>query len=353
MRVDAYAGVGFGHLKRCLTIAECFRHRGENVFFTLCGDSIATGLVRDAGYDVYLVQGDAGFSDQANAIGDQNLENADIAVLDLAHSFAIRDSQGFSSYLRAVKQNCFTVLIDSFGAQSLRENVAELCCDVLVSPYLGEQKSEYDIEYAEFLGVHYFVLDSAYLDMRDKQINEYAKKLLITCGGSDPTLVSSRVLNALGKFDKRVLDIKLVIGPGFSDRLERELLRIADASPHNVIFVKAPDNLSEAMEWCDLAIATSGLTKYELAATGTPAILMSIDQSHDAVNQNFSCANSVIDLGVVSKVSDVDLTDSFWNLLEDRESRIQLSMAGRSLVKGDGAHNLVDGILSYKTSSGS
>lgn len=348
IRVDAYPEIGYGHLKRCLIIADNIRQRGENVFFVLAGDSAAAEEIQKEGFDLHQISVGISFSEQANAIDVCDFENVSITILDLSHSIAIKESQGLALYLKEISNKSFTVLIDSFGVQSLRENVPALICNILVSPYVGEQKSKQDIKYTELLGVDYFVLDTPYINSSKKKIREFANRVLITCGGSDPTSVSFKILNALNTSTKRTLDVKVVVGSGFSSELNQSLLKLSDTSPHNVSLIKNPNNLSAEMAWCDIAISTSGLTKYELAATGTPTILMSIDQSHDDVNQYFTISKTALDLGIADDISDTTLIDSMWVLLENDKERSRQSLAGQNLINGNGTQKLVNEILKYK-----
>ncbi len=345
IRVDAYPEVGYGHLKRCLVIADNFRQREGNVFFLLAGDSTAATEIQNAGFDLVEISKETSFSEQIKTIELYDFKNVGITIIDISHSRAIQDSEGLALYLKELTNKSFTVLIDSFGIQSLRENIPKLFCNVLVSPYVGEQKSTKQIKYKELLGVDYYVLDTAYQNYRKKNIRKSANRVLITCGGSDPSWISRNILQAINSDKKRTLDIKVIVGSGFSSELKETLLKLAECSPHNVGLVISPDNLSSEMSWCDIAIATSGLTKYELAATGTPAVLMSIDSIHDAVNQFFMSEKSAMDLGVFESVSGKKLSYSIWELLEDDDERLRQSLAGQKFISSKGANNLIDEIL--------
>ena len=71
-----------------------------------------------------------------------------------------------------------------------------------------------------------------------------------------------------------------MLGPLIDVALADSVRDACNASHHNYEVVVSPPDLLEYMRWCDVAIATSGLTKYELAASGTPAIIFSIDNEH-------------------------------------------------------------------------
>ena len=91
------------------------------------------------------------------------------------------------------------------------------------------------------------------------------------------------------------------------------------------------------MRWADLAIATSGLTKYELAATGTPAILISPDQIHTTANEPFAALGSAVDLGWIQRVTPSELASKVRSLLDDTEQRGAMACAGMRAVDGRGA----------------
>jgi spore coat polysaccharide biosynthesis predicted glycosyltransferase SpsG len=93
------------------------------------------------------------------------------------------------------------------------------------------------------------------------------------------------------------------------------------------------------MLWCDLAIAASGLTKYEFAATGTPALVFSIDAIQEASNQSFAATGSVVDLGLHPTPDSI--AGQTLRLLGDHPLRKTMAAAGRTLVDGAGTQRLI------------
>src|SRR3546814_10324367 len=79
------------------------------------------------------------------------------------------------------------------------------------------------------------------------------------------------------------------------------------------------------MLWCDLAISATGLTKYELAATGTPAILLSHDRAHAENNLAFAELGAAVDLGEIALLSDITIAETVRALLQDAARRARRS----------------------------
>lgn len=113
----------------------------------------------------------------------------------------------------------------------------------------------------------------------------------------------------------------------------------AKISRHQVEVIESPDSLVRHMLWSDICIATSGLVKYELATTGTPALLISIDPDHDVANEPFRVAETSLDLGILPSKEVIAGTTT--RLLLDYELRKTFSIKGRKLVDGKGASKLV------------
>ena len=135
----------------------------------------------------------------------------------------------------------------------------------------------------------------------------------------------------------------MIVGPLFSYDLANALAARAAGSRHAIELLHAPEGLAEHMLWSDLAVAASGLIKYELAASSTPDVLMSIDRSHDVVNRPFAKMGSVRDLGVDFGPESIAQTVS--DLLRDCAARSAMAAAGRRLVDGKGAERLITDII--------
>jgi spore coat polysaccharide biosynthesis predicted glycosyltransferase SpsG len=124
----------------------------------------------------------------------------------------------------------------------------------------------------------------------------------------------------------------------FSAESVANLKRMVARSHHHIVLVTAPPTLLNEMLWCDVAIGANGLTKYELAATATPALLFSIDAHHDLVNRPFAARQTSIDLGI--GVSPEKIGQEVSGLLGNVALRSSMAKCGRMLVDGGGVERL-------------
>jgi len=346
IRVDAFEKVGYGHLKRCLILAESLRDKGEVPIFLVAGDDCAIKQVQDKGFDCMRISCAASFNEQAASIANDIPKTIRCVVSDIAHGVALNKPDGLELYLRVLGNQFEHVIIDAFGVQSLRQNLNAITGRMIVSPYAGEDTEDRDVPYKVLLGPQYFMFDAAYSSVGVKEIKLHAHRVLVTCGGSDPTGVTRKVLASLALCPKRTLEVRVIVSSGFSSVYRDEIHKDALRLPHDVKVIENLSHLANEMMWCDIAISTSGLTKYELAVTGTPAILLSIDASHYDVNQAFSEIGSAMDLGVADDVSEKRLMESMLVLLDNQKLRRRQSENGRKLVDGLGTKRVTESIFS-------
>jgi spore coat polysaccharide biosynthesis predicted glycosyltransferase SpsG len=98
------------------------------------------------------------------------------------------------------------------------------------------------------------------------------------------------------------------------------------------------------MLWCDLAITGSGLTKYEMAVTGTPSLQLSFSEDHAAVNESFVKNGTAKHLGVYDAVSLRSISEEITGLLDNFGKRRFMSEAGKGLLDGLGTGRLIEAI---------
>ncbi|MBL4876838.1 MAG: hypothetical protein JKY10_10155 [Cohaesibacteraceae bacterium] len=341
----ANSDIGFGHLNRCLSIASIVADKNVVVEFTIFGDDSVSSIMDKTCYKYSL-------SSSSDLLNVTNIETTvinnhfDVALIDLIHpSFFYRRDNTDEIFRKISEYAHIVVVIDSLGEQSLAVQLPNATIDILVVPYALDESSLSRINGVGIRQIHgtdYALLSSAYLSAPLRVARENANRILVTCGGSDPTEMSLIVLEGLELLESQI-EIHVVIGPLFKNILKAKIEVFRASSLHKITLVVDADNLAGHMLWCDIAISASGLTKYELAATGTPAIVVSVDTKHELDNRPFAALGTAIDMGVSPPSSKIaEKTFKLLNNLLLRESMMQ---TGLKLFDGKGALRLMAEIM--------
>lgn len=331
--------IGLGHLNRCLSVAAVAAESGAAPRFVVFGEGRAAEQVSDAGYPVQILP----VADLARGFRG---EPVDAAVVDVVYPAFFCDGNVPAHLFRPLRQTAKVVAaIDSLGQETLAEREGDIPADFLVVPYAladADRARLVKVGCDVLSGPDFALLSSEYIGLPEPASRIKADRVLVTCGGSDPLAWTFAVICALDDIADP-LTVRVIVGPLFAPALRVEVAECAAASVHRVELVDAPDSLAAHMQWCDVAIAASGLTKYELAATGTPTVLFSIDEFHDQNNRAFAALQIAEDLG--ASPSRTTITAAARALLGDRNYREAMSAAARRVVDGRGAQRLIAKIM--------
>ena len=104
--------------------------------------------------------------------------------------------------------------------------------------------------------------------------------------------------------------------------------------------VEGADDLSIEYANADVALCAFGVTAYELAASGIPAIYLGLNDDHVASASAFADAGMGISLGLAGKVSDAEIARNVQWLLNKPNVRREMRTAGAFADgwSGRGAH---------------
>jgi spore coat polysaccharide biosynthesis protein SpsF len=158
--------------------------------------------------------------------------------------------------------------------------------------------------------------------------------LLVAMGVSDPHGLTLRMARALAPLDS-VFRVRFVIGTGMKDG--STVARGLVALKKNYETVEGADDLSTAYASADVALCAFGVTAYELAACGIPAIYLGLTPDHASSASAFADAGMGISLGVADQVADADVLRTVQWLLNKPAARREMRNAGLSLMDGQGA----------------
>lgn len=323
---------GYGHLNRCLSIADLAYKQGLDVVFLIIGEG--ADVVRKRGYTAY----ETAWPTILPAILFEGEQARSIGIVDVAHPSVFCQKSELVMLLQLLRKFCHRlVAIDSLGNYSFAVALPMIPVDVMVIPYVGATAIP-SSEAAMLIGPEYALLSPNYWDLPIRQIKETADRVLVTFGGADPHALTTVALAALAQIEKKLVT-RVVIGPLFPSQLIAKIESLASKLHHQVELVIAPDGLVNHMQWADIAVAASGLVKYELAATGTPSVLISIDEAHDQANRSFASERLQRDLGVTADPALI--CKAIDELLSNSNERRDMAERGQRLIDGRGAQRLL------------
>jgi spore coat polysaccharide biosynthesis predicted glycosyltransferase SpsG len=168
--------------------------------------------------------------------------------------------------------------------------------------------------------------------------------LLVTMGGSDPAGLTLQAVRALELLDSE-FETTVVLGPGFAhhDALNHLLGR----TQRRFLLRQALSDFPSVMARADLALCSFGVTAYELAAAGVPAIYLCLTPDHAESASALAEAGMGVSLGVFRTVTDNQLAATVRELLEDRSQRERMRNRARQCVDGLGAARVANALANH------
>lgn len=185
---------------------------------------------------------------------------------------------------------------------------------------------------------HYF--GPSFVCLRDdfaltapRPISSDVARVLVTFGGTDPNNLTRRVLDAIGsECRRRGIALTAILGMGYLHD---------DAEIHaNRVLRSVPDMANE-MRDADVVFTSAGRTVFEIAAVGTPTIVLA--QNDRELTHTFAAAeHGFVNLGLGTRASDPEILRHFIALLDDHEERRRMQERMRSVQLEKGVHRVVE-----------
>lgn len=312
-RVDGGDDIGMGHVSRCLTLA------GELESVLRCDVRFVSNVaypggveaIRDAGYEVRAVE-----TPDSETIASLN---PDVVFLDLLATA--------TGTVRGLHEAAAAVITLEDSRDGLTH--ADFAVNAL-------QEDADDNDHNRLAGADYFVLRD---EFRAHSFDPpgTVENVLLTFGGSDPAGLSILACRAVaGDTDRQY---RLIVGPDFDAWSDLE--DALEACPQVELF-EAVDDMNTHMAWADLGVASGGRTAYELAATGTPTIVVAQNDREHERAQELDERGVVEYLGHQKSVSAATLRAAIDDLAGDERRLRALSQQGRTFVDGAGTRRILD-----------
>jgi UDP-2,4-diacetamido-2,4,6-trideoxy-beta-L-altropyranose hydrolase len=268
LRADAGAGIGTGHVMRCLALAQAWQDAGGEALFASA--EIPGGLADRLGREHVALR----------RIGSPVAGDADAAATlqtarELGADWVVVDGYRFGPpYLRALRASGIRVMsIDDMA------HLARYPADLLLnqnlgaSPALYEGKTEHDT--IMLLGPGYGLLRREFrLETAPRRpLAGRAVRVLVSFGGADLENHTLQVLRRLTSLQSRP---EVLVLAGAANPHADELNAFAVQAPFPCEVRVNIGNVAAVMDWADVAISAGGSTVWELAARRLPALIGAI-----------------------------------------------------------------------------
>jgi spore coat polysaccharide biosynthesis predicted glycosyltransferase SpsG/CMP-N-acetylneuraminic acid synthetase len=332
-RADGSTAMGMGHVYRSMAIAAALRDGSQAEIAFLMSADHADGIrtVSRQGYPVRVA-------------GDARLDTYLEHIRDFSPAILVNDLPALEDrYLRALAHIGATTvnLVDTLDDLERVEHYKQVIVSVM-----NEERATPE----GFYGGPEFAILRSHFQGREKEIRETPRLVLLTFGGSDPqalTLKAARALQAL----PAGIELLAVAGPAFSYRQEFEALR-QTLSRKVTLIHEAGGHIADLMLEADVVVCSGGMSVYEIAALGTPGIVLGQNLREEKRMREFQHHGSVEYLGLGSDVDEAALASAVGLLLQQPERRRQMSAKGRALVDGLGAARAAEVVRNSATRQG-
>lgn len=333
VRADGGAGIGLGHVTRCLALAGALRSKGAEVAFVTSGD--------DPGVVAKITTADCAVEPLPKGCD----ENAAVSfLLERASKLAVRlvvvDSYRIElKHQLAIKGAGLKLLaLDDFGS-------GRFAADFVLNPNLTARAENYSVDAGArlLLGPRHALLRPEFLEAAGRPAAPAAvPRILITMGGSDPSGMTREAWKTLdaapGEF---ALD--LLVGAAYPGA--GALAREAAAARHPTEVHHDPADVPGLMRRASFAVSAAGSTCWELALLGIPAIVLVTAANQQGVAEGLQKNGFALSLGSGAPFPAGALKAAAAELLGDRNRLKAMAAAGKKLVDGRGAERVAEAVL--------
>jgi len=350
IRADGGAGVGMGHVMRCMSLARNFNKNGHKVYF-LSKLSAGIAVIEREGFSVARLSDDKEVIGLNSSIDTLGLDNELHVVINLLKRYEI-DILIVDSY--NVSEKHFISLKQHVDKLVYIDDENKLCipADVIINgnltaEYLGYRK--YNNNQILLLGPQYNLIREEFKDVPSRIINETVESVMITTGGSDSFNITKKLLEMLLKVDCfSNVKFNVLVGSGFTH--VDNLVDLSKRNPGIRLFSNQGVNhfteiqyssVSDLMLNSDIAISAGGSTLYEFAACGIPVLTFILAENQRFLVEKMSELGYLINLGWHHELDDMLVVNCLRLLIDDVDKRIEMSRRCQRLVDAGGAARVV------------
>lgn len=315
---------GFGHITRCISIANQFKKNNFHVQFIINGDESLHNILKDESFVIF----------------DWSLEQTKLlqmlnSSLVLIDSIEIADPQ-----IQDIENSKIPIIfIDDESRRNVLNRGFVIDWTVLSEKQNYFTPKKEDVIY--LLGSKFTPLRENFTTASLNPIRKTVQKILISFGGSDVRNLTPQVLQNLNNHFPDIIK-NVIIGNGFTNVQEIQALQTQNV---NLIFSPTEVEIIALMHSCDIAISAGGQTLYELARIGVPSIATILVQNAKDDTLGWEKVGSLLNIGWWDDKEFQSKLLNAINTLQDYSLRKDMQFKAQEYSNPNGAKYLVDNIL--------
>lgn len=324
IRVDMGDVIGSGHIYRSSALADELIKNGKRVIFIVKNKKNFYKHTHGKKYRCI----DLKTEDDDECIKKcQKLKGIKNLILDL--------QKNNEKYAKKLKNNFFTISIDDEGHKKIYSNI-------IINGQIGKfnyNYSFYDKKTKQLLGTEYIILRNSFHRLNKKSIvsKKPIKKIVLAFGGSDDEDVIRKILPFLLS---RNFQLTVILGTTYPHSSIIFLL----AKKHKNLQVKQSINeVGSIYLKNDMAIASSGMTSYELACLGIPSLFIPSGGHQYKIAKEFMKKGFGVNYGFWD--NDYDNFSKTILKFTNYYFRKKMSRHGKEIVDGKGVFRIVKDLI--------
>ncbi|WP_339263845.1 glycosyltransferase [Solibacillus sp. FSL W7-1472] len=312
--VEGFEEIGLGHIYRTLSLAYKFIDH-EIIFAVSKRSNLGISKISNSNFTYFIFESE-------NCIFDIiRTENIDIVINDWLDTD--------KTYIKKLKR--FNVKIVNFEDLGTGIEFA----DVVINDLYGKSNNLTNV----YWGSKYFCARDEFLLAEPSNFNEEVKEVLVMFGGTDPSNLTKKVLDAVKLLNNLSIHFTFILGFGYKEK--QKIIEDVEKNNLNVSVVCDVKHMTEYMQKADLAISSQGRTMYELAIMQVPTILLA-QHERETLHSFGELKNGFINLGIGKEISITTIEGTVRWLINSPQIRLQMKTKMGDLNLTQGMDNVME-----------
>jgi spore coat polysaccharide biosynthesis predicted glycosyltransferase SpsG len=316
---DGGLELGMGHVYRAINLAKELP-KGTNIHFITTSDAVVCEKIARSGFKVTALASDDGIIDFLGTLQTVTV------VID-----RLKVEEEFAKKLKAATGSRLIL----FGNRTGANRYADVVVNSVVEANFTNNTYVDEKTHTLFLcGPKYLVLRQEFYDVKRKKVRpKVVNKILLVFGGSDPSDLTSNVLDQLLSYREN-WRIDVLLGPQYCHFGSlKNVLKRHPGCVENVSICYDALNVAQFMSEADLVITSPGLSMFEAFCVKTPALLI---YQNDLQKSEFKGHLHIYDRTVIRDLKQLICS---WEELNKNDAALG------DLQTGSGKNEIVDLVL--------